>query len=109
MKVGRGGTVARVTSGLCARMEWVMERRWWVVGETAGDVGEEGDDANAPEGEPEEAMPGEEDEEDERVAWAAAEAAEGAADADDAWEDEYQREMTMEAEMMMEADAFGDG
>ena len=65
--------------------------------------------ANAPEGEPEEAMPGEEDEEDERVAWAAAEAAEGAADADDAWEDEYQREMTMEAEMMMEADAFGDG
>ena len=107
--VGRGGTVARVTSGLCARMEWVMERRWWVVGETAGDVGEEGDDANAPEGEPEEAMPGEEDEEDERVAWAAAEAAEGAADADDAWEDEYQREMTMEAEMMMEADAFGDG
>ena len=86
--------MARVTSGLCARMEWVMERRWWVVGETAGDVGEEGDDPNAPEGEPEEAMPGEEDEEDERVAWAAAEAAEGAADADDAWEDEYQREMT---------------
>ena len=43
------------------------------------------------------------------MAWTAAEAAEGAADADDAWEDEYQREMTMEAEMMMEADAFGDG
>ena len=101
--------MARVTSGLCARMEWVMERRWWVVGETAGDVGEEGDDANAPEGEPEGTTPGEDEEEDAQVAWAAAEAAEEAADADNAWEDAYQREMMMEEEMMMEADALGDG
>ena len=101
--------MARVTSGLRTRMEWVMEKRWWVVGETADGAGGPSGDASAPESVPEEAAPADGGEEDEHEAWAAAAAAEAEADVDRAWEDAYQREMMMEEEAMTAADAFGDG
>ena len=101
--------MARVTSGLCVRMEWVMERRWWVVGETADGAGGTDGDESALESAPEEATPDDGGEEDAHVAWAAAAAAEAEEDVDRAWEDAYQREMMMEEETMTAADAFGDG
>ena len=49
------------------------------------------------------------EEEDAHGMWAADAAAEEEGDVDRAWEDAYHRDMMMEEEMMMEADAFGDG
>ena len=107
--VGSGRVVTRVTSGLRARMEWVMERRWWEVGETADDAGGPRGDTDAPESMPAAAAPADDGEGDEHEEWEAAAAAEAEADIDRAWEDAYQREMMMEDEAMMPQDAFGDG
>eukprot|EP00966_Prymnesium_polylepis_P252034 5826770-Prymnesium_polylepis.1 len=84
-----------MTSGLRARIEWVMERRWWVVGDTSGDAmgtdGNERTQARAPAATEE----GNGEDEAAHMAWAAAAAAEEEEDVDRAWEDAYHREMML--------------
>ena len=106
---GRGGgeVMARTTAGLWVRMAWVMDKRWWRVGDTMGDtaVVETGelasDDDSGGWGQTEM------EENDEQNTWEATAAREDEAERE--WEDEYYRNVVEEEDIRMGDDAYGDG
>jgi len=99
--------MARTTAGLWVRMAWVMDKRWWRVGDTMGDtaVVETGepasDDDSGGWGQTEM------EENDEQNTWEATAAREDEAERE--WEDEYYRNVVEEEDIRMGDDAYGDG